>query len=545
MEINKRPLFNEFGDIETNKKKMINGNTTNLNDFNNMKYTWVSEWYRQAMNNFWIPEEINLAQDLKDYKKLTKEEKTAYDKILSFLIFLDSIQTANLGNINSYITASEVNLCLTIQAFQEAVHSQSYSYMLDSICSPEERNEILFQWKDDAILLQRNKFIGDLYNNFLEDSSMENFIKSVMANYILEGVYFYSGFMFFYNLERNGKMPGSAQEIRYINRDENTHLWLFRSIIKELKEEIESRGLTLKVIESVNVHDAIKIGLPSREQYIENYKQTIRNLAEYGIEVICYNFMPVFDWVKSDLDYRLEDGSSTLAFISADIPADPKEIVERIEQSNNEFELPGWEPERLAHIKSLLEAYASVDEEKLRENFAYFLQSIIPTCEEVGVKMAVHPDDPPYSIFGLPRIVKNREDLDWLCRVVDSPSNGITLCTGSIAEDPENDVYEILAEFCQRDRIPFAHVRNIKFLDNRDFYEAPHKSEYGSLDMYRILKTMYDNGFDGYIRPDHGRMIWNETGRPGYGLYDRALGAVYLNGLWEAIEKGNERKENQ
>ncbi|MGO0846179.1 ribonucleotide-diphosphate reductase subunit beta, partial [Clostridioides difficile] len=169
MEINKRPLFNEFGDIETNKKKMINGNTTNLNDFNNMKYTWVSEWYRQAMNNFWIPEEINLAQDLKDYKKLTKEEKTAYDKILSFLIFLDSIQTANLGNINSYITASEVNLCLTIQAFQEAVHSQSYSYMLDSICSPEERNEILFQWKDDAILLQRNKFIGDLYNNFLED----------------------------------------------------------------------------------------------------------------------------------------------------------------------------------------------------------------------------------------------------------------------------------------------------------------------------------------------------------------------------------------
>ena len=238
MEINKRPLFNEFGDIETSKKKMINGNTTNLNDFNNMKYTWVSDWYRQAMNNFWIPEEINLAQDLKDYKKLTREEKTAYDKILSFLIFLDSIQTANLGNINSYITASEVNLCLTIQAFQEAVHSQSYSYMLDSICSPEERNEILFQWKDDSILLQRNKFIGDLYNKFLEESSMENFIKSIMANYILEGVYFYSGFMFFYNLERNGKMPGSAQEIRYINRDENTHLWLFRNIIKELQEEI-------------------------------------------------------------------------------------------------------------------------------------------------------------------------------------------------------------------------------------------------------------------------------------------------------------------
>ena len=237
LDINKKPLFNEFGDIETSKKRMINGNTTNLNDFNNMKYSWVSDWYRQGMNNFWIPEEINLAQDLKDYKRLTEEERTAYDKILSFLIFLDSIQTANLSNINNYITASEVNLCLTIQAFQEAVHSQSYSYMLDTICSPEKRNEILYQWKDDKILLERNKFIGDQYNTFLNEPTKHNLLRTIMANYILEGVYFYSGFMFFYKLERNGKMPGSAQEIRYINRDENTHLWLFRSIIRELQKE--------------------------------------------------------------------------------------------------------------------------------------------------------------------------------------------------------------------------------------------------------------------------------------------------------------------
>lgn len=237
IDINKKPLFNEFGDTETSKKRMINGNTTNLNDFNNMKYSWVSDWYRQGMNNFWIPEEINLAQDLKDYKKLTEEERTAYDKILSFLIFLDSIQTANLSNINNYITASEVNLCLTIQAFQEAVHSQSYSYMLDTICSPEKRNEILYQWKDDKILLERNKFIGEQYNTFLNEPTKYNLLRTIMANYILEGVYFYSGFMFFYNLERNGKMPGSAQEIRYINRDENTHLWLFRSIIRELQKE--------------------------------------------------------------------------------------------------------------------------------------------------------------------------------------------------------------------------------------------------------------------------------------------------------------------
>lgn len=250
MTIRKKPLFNELGDIETSKKRVINGNTTNLNDFNNMKYTWVSDWYRQAMNNFWIPEEINLSQDLKDYGKLSLDEKTAYDKILSFLIFLDSIQTANLGNINNYVTASEINLCLTIQAFQEAVHSQSYSYMLDTICSPEKRNEILYQWKDDEILLERNKFIGDLYNTFLEEPTGANLLKTIMANYILEGIYFYSGFMFFYNLERNGRMPGSAQEIRYINRDENTHLWLFRSIIRELQSE-EPELFTREIVQEL------------------------------------------------------------------------------------------------------------------------------------------------------------------------------------------------------------------------------------------------------------------------------------------------------
>ena len=133
MELKKKALFNENGDIEVNKRRMINGNTTNLNDFNNMKYKWVSDWYRQAMNNFWIPEEINMNQDIKDY--------------LSFLIFLDSLQTANLPNVGEYITANEVNLCLTIQAFQEALHSQSYSYMLDTICAPQEREDILYQWK--------------------------------------------------------------------------------------------------------------------------------------------------------------------------------------------------------------------------------------------------------------------------------------------------------------------------------------------------------------------------------------------------------------
>ena len=192
IKLKKNALFNPEGDTDLRHRRMIGGNTTNLNDFNNMRYKWVSDWYRQAMNNFWIGE---------------------------------------------YITANEVNLCLHIQAFQECVHSQSYSYMLDSICSPEKRNEILYQWKTDGHLLKRNTFIGNCYNEFQESQDGFTLMKTLIANYILEGIYFYSGFMFFYNLSRNGKMSGSAQEIRYINRDENTHLWLFRNIILELKKE--------------------------------------------------------------------------------------------------------------------------------------------------------------------------------------------------------------------------------------------------------------------------------------------------------------------
>ena len=219
-ELKKKPLFNPEGDTDVRLRRMINGNTTNLNDFNNMRYPWVSDWYRQAMNNFWIPEEINLSADVKDYPRLLPAERTAYDKILSFLVFLDSIQTANLPHIGEYITANEVNLCLSIQTFQECVHSQSYSYMLDSICSPTERNAILYQWKDDEHLLRRNTFIGNCYNEFQEYKDSTTLLKVMMANFILEGIYFYSGFMFFYNLSRNGKMPGSAQAVSY------THLTL-------------------------------------------------------------------------------------------------------------------------------------------------------------------------------------------------------------------------------------------------------------------------------------------------------------------------------
>lgn len=337
-ELLKKPLFNENGDTETNKKRIINGNTTNLNDFNNMKYTWVSDWYRQSMNNFWIPEEINLSQDLKDYKILTESERTAYDKILSFLIFLDSIQMENLGNVNNYITASEVNLCLTIQAFQEAIHSQSYSYILDTICSPEKRNKILYQWKDDKILLSRNKFIGDLYNNFLQTPNTYNLLKTIIANYILEGIYFYSGFMFFYNLERNGKMPGSAQEIRYINRDENTHLWLFKNIINELRienPEIFTKEFVeeLREMMRIGVENEISWGLyvigndiqGLNEKVLREYIEYLGNmrLKAIGLEPLFLDIENPAPWV----DYHANANSVKTDFFEAKSTAYAKAAV--------------------------------------------------------------------------------------------------------------------------------------------------------------------------------------------------------------------------
>ncbi len=307
-ELKRKPLFNEHGDSEVLKRRIIGGNTTNLNDFNNLKYTWASDWYRQAMNNFWIPEEINLQTDVLDYRKLLPAERSAFDKILSFLVFLDSIQTANLPSLGEYITANEVNLCLTIQAFQEAVHSQSYGYMLDTICSPEERTDILYQWKNDEKLLARNKFIGDLYNEFQNHKDSETLVRTMIANYILEGIYFYSGFMFFYNLGRNGKMSGSVQEIRYINRDENTHLWLFRSILLELKKEqpelfTPAHVETYRAMMREGVEEEIRWGLYVIGDSIQGLNRAmITDYIRYLGNLRCTSlgFEPLYDGYESE-----------------------------------------------------------------------------------------------------------------------------------------------------------------------------------------------------------------------------------------------------
>lgn len=306
--------------------------------------------------------------------------------------------------------------------------------------------------------------------------------------------------------------------------------------IRSIKNEVDAAGLKIIGIESVNIHDAIKIGLPERDLYIENYIETLKRLAAEDIHMVCYNFMPVFDWTRSALAKPRPDGSTVLAYNQEEVDKiDPTAIFEQIEANSNGFVLPGWEPERMARIRELFEQYKGVDKEKLFRNLVYFLNAIMPTCEKYDVKMALHPDDPAWSVFGLPRIVTNGEKIHCMLDAVPSPYNGITLCTGSLGSNPGNDIPAIIRSL--KGRIHFAHVRNLKHERPGVFEEAAHLSRDGSMDMFEIMKALYDIGFDGPIRPDHGRMLWGEVAMPGYGLYDRALGASYLQGLWEAIEK--------
>lgn len=340
-------------------------------------------------------------------------------------------------------------------------------------------------------------------------------------------------------LKQIKQIPGCTGLMGVLDYKAAGEVWT-KEEIESYMENVHSYGLECEVIESVNVHEDIKLGLPSRDKYIENYVTTIRNLAESGVKVIVYYFMPVLDWLRTDLARTIpEDGSTSLYFDEADLgTVTPVEIVERTKESSNGFTLPGWEPERLSTLEKVMELYRDVDEEKLLENFKYFLDKVIPVCEEVGVKMACHPDDPGWKIFGLPRIAHDQSGYDKIIALHDSPCNTVCFCTGSLGSNQKNDIISMIYYFGKMNRIGCLHVRNIKHLgEPRRFRETAHLSSAGDLDMFGIMKAVYDACPDTYIRPDHGRMIWDEVGRPGYGLYDRALGLTYLNGLWEAINK--------
>lgn len=306
-----------------------------------------------------------------------------------------------------------------------------------------------------------------------------------------------------------------------------------RESIAELKEMTESEGLKFEVIESVPVHEDIKLGKPTRDKYIDAYCENIRRLGEAGVKCICYNFMPVFDWTRTQLDHENEDGSTSLVYY--------QEQVDKVNplKSDSDLTLPGWDSSYTREeLASVVAEYNAMTEEDLWDNLKYFLEKIIPVAAECDINMAIHEDDPCWSIFGLPRIITDEKNLDKFLKLVDDPHNGITLCVGSLGCSNKNDVVAMAAKYAKMGRIHFAHMRNVAVLEN-GFEERAHLSSCGSIDMYAVMKALYDNGFDGYVRPDHGRMIWGETGRPGYGLFDRALGATYLNGLWEAIEKSS------
>ncbi len=324
------------------------------------------------------------------------------------------------------------------------------------------------------------------------------------------------------------QIPGVTQIVSAVYDEPVGDVWPLAKI-EALKARIEAAGLRFEVVESVPVHEDIKLGKPSRDRLIANYQQTLRHLAAAGIRVVCYNFMPVFDWTRTELAKTLEDGSTCLAFSTAE--------VERIDPAEG-ISLPGWDSSyQPGQLQALLAEYREIDEARLWANLEYFLKAIVPVAAECGIRMAIHPDDPPRPIFGLPRIVKNRDDLARILKAVDHPANGLTLCSGSLGAGPQNDVEALVREFGAMGRIHFAHIRNVKITPEGDFEESAHLSSCGSLDIAAIVKAYHDTGFTGYVRPDHGRMIWGETGKPGYGLYDRALGAVYLNGLWEALQK--------
>ena len=340
-------------------------------------------------------------------------------------------------------------------------------------------------------------------------------------------------------LKQIRQIPGVTGVITTLYDSVPGEAWETEKILS-LKKEVEDAGLLIHGIESVNVSDAIKVGTPDRDRHIENYITTLERLDRADIRMVCYNFMPVFDWTRTELARKRPDGSTVLAYTQAAVDRlNPEDMFNSISSDMNGTVMPGWEPERMAKVKELFALYRDVDDEKLFANLKYFLEAIMPVCDKYDINMAIHPDDPAWSVFGLPRIIINKENILRMMKMVDNPHNGVTFCSGSYGTNLRNNLPDMIRSL--KGRIHFAHVRNLKFNSPTDFEEAAHLSSDGTFDMYEIMKALYDIGFDGPIRPDHGRMIWDEVAMPGYGLYDRALGAAYLNGLWEAIVKSNRK----
>ncbi len=237
--LKKNKIFNPQGDDSIANRTIIKGNVTGLFNLGDVKYNWAKQMYQVMIGNFWVPEKVSgLPDDATVYKQqLSPAEQRAYRGIISFLTFLDSLQTMNLPHFSDYITSTEVNLILSIQSYQEAIHSQSYTTILETVVDAKEREEIYYFWRDDEVLLKRNEFIGNIYQQFHETPNYENFFRAIVGNFLLESLYFYNGFAFFDTLAYNSKMIATGRMINYIRRDELTHVAIFANIIKEIKKE--------------------------------------------------------------------------------------------------------------------------------------------------------------------------------------------------------------------------------------------------------------------------------------------------------------------
>ena len=324
------------------------------------------------------------------------------------------------------------------------------------------------------------------------------------------------------------QIPNMSTIVTSVYDKKAGEVWSEESLLK-LKRACEDQGLKMEVIESIPVSEDIKLGTEKRDAHIEAFKKNLELCAKNGVKCVCYNFMPVFDWLRTDMHHRLPDGSDALSYSREDFDkVDP-----------NHLHLPGWDESYTPdELKSLLAQYQKMSHEQLFENLVYFLNAIMPICDQYDVNMAIHPDDPPWDVFSLPRIISSEADLDRLFDAVKNPHNGVTFCTGSFGAGRHNDIPKMVDKFSKAKRIFFVHLRNVLYTDDKDsFTEVGHYSKAGSIDIPLVVKHLGDNGFDGYVRPDHGRNIFGEDQKPGYGLYDRALGCAYINGLFEAVER--------
>ncbi len=331
------------------------------------------------------------------------------------------------------------------------------------------------------------------------------------------------------SLEYISQIPGMRSIVSAVYDVKPGEVWS-RESIAAISSACEAKGLVFDVVESIPVHEDIKLGRGNVDELIDVYCENIRRCGEAGVKCVTYNFMPVFDWTRTQLDKKAPDGSTSLVMYW--------DQMRDLDPLKDDIHLPGWDSSYTQdEVRELIGAYAEIGEAGLWQNLEKFLKKVIPVAEECGVRMAIHPDDPPYPIFGLPRIITNEENLDRFLSIVDSPANSLCLCTGSLGCAKTNDMVKMVKKYAEMGRIAFMHIRNVKVMDDGSFEERAHLSSCGSLDMYEIVRALVQCGYDGYVRPDHGRMIWGEVGKPGYGLYDRALGATYINGLFEALEK--------